>query len=169
MSLCVAFTSLITSLSSDVNVNFYVVDMDIDEQNKQRIRKSIDKFGQRAQLEFLTPNYERFSHLPRIGTFGIEIYLRLDLDLLLPQEIGYVLYIDADIVAVRDVSPLLSLDMENQVMGAVLDEALPQMGYAVPEACLQWKLDMAAPYFNSGVLWINLKRWREEQITQKGD
>lgn len=90
------------------------------------------------------------------------IYFRLFIPELLPQ-FEKVIYLDSDVVVVSDVAELWEIDMKEMVIGAVQDiqhrkrqkEVSAQLGMNA------WK------YFNSGVLLINCRAFREEQIKER--
>lgn len=74
-------------------------------------------------------------------------------------------YIDADTIILDDITPLWDTDLEGHAVAAVRDY-LP----CIRDAVANWReldLDPEAPYFNSGVLVLDLLRWREEGIPQR--
>ena len=88
------------------------------------------------------------------------MYYRLFLSELLDESIEKVLYLDTDTLVFRDLEDLFNTDMKNYGMGVVID------------ACADFnreKLNQKAVklYFNSGVLLMNLKKFRSENIIQK--
>jgi lipopolysaccharide biosynthesis glycosyltransferase len=56
-----------------------------------------------------------------LGRFGIGTLLRLSLDQALAREYSRVLYLDADVLAVQDVRPLLAAELAGKTIGAVPD------------------------------------------------
>jgi lipopolysaccharide biosynthesis glycosyltransferase len=87
---------------------------------------------------------------------------------ILPEDIPFVLYLDYDVLVMRDVSPLWNLDMDNYGVAAVAEPANPRWGYAerlsFMARTMGAEFEKDDPYFNSGVLFINLKRWREMDV-----
>jgi lipopolysaccharide biosynthesis glycosyltransferase len=74
-------------------------------------------------------------------------------------------YLDADTIVVEDISPLQFTDLEGLTTAAVRDY-LP----CVSDAVDNWKelnLAPSAPYFNSGVLVMDLAEWRAQDIAQR--
>jgi len=93
-------------------------------------------------------------------------YLRLGIAEYLPDEPA-ALYLDADILVLASLRPLLSTHLESSCLGAVRDPLSPTVaeGGVLPG----WKeLGLAAntPYFNAGVLLMNLDAWRSHQIAE---
>jgi lipopolysaccharide biosynthesis glycosyltransferase len=63
-----------------------------------------------------------------------------------------------------EIEPLLRVDLDGSVVAAVLDRVDAGLKQNLPglEA-----LPRVRDYFNAGVLLIDLKRWREEQVTER--
>ena len=86
----------------------------------------------------------------------IEAYLRLFLCDYLPEDIDKVLYLDGDMIVCQSISELWEWDLGEAAVGVVPDfkvfdvHHINNLGY-----------DVRYGYFNSGVLLINLKLWRE--------
>lgn len=90
--------------------------------------------------------------LPVTRQFSSSIYIRILLDRFIDRSQARVLYLDADTVVSADLTPLWTADLHNAVLGAVRDPFrldLDAIGFAPDE-----------PYFNSGVLLIDMQRWR---------
>ncbi len=87
-------------------------------------------------------------------------YARLLVGALLPPKIDRVLYLDGDIIVRGDIGPLWTTDLGGKTAGAVID--LPH--YARKSTL---GLPPDAPYFNAGVLLIDLERWRRLKIGER--
>jgi lipopolysaccharide biosynthesis glycosyltransferase len=95
------------------------------------------------------------------------MYLRLLIPHLLPDWFGRVLYIDGDVLVVGDLSSLCSLEMGGAPVMAVENFSEPTLGTAMPQLLHLIGASPDAPYFNSGVLLIDLPRWREERVSER--
>ena len=93
------------------------------------------------------------------------IYYRLLIPELFPQY-DKVLYMDCDTVALTDIAELYSIDIGENYIGAVSDQAVA----AVP-AFREYTKNalgiLAENYFNSGVIVMNLKKFREVNFYEK--
>ena len=111
--------------------------------------------------------FQGFSPGVWIDVFGAVskiIFARFLIPRLFPETVSRVLYLDADLLVFGDLGALWEVDLEGAVVGAVLD-------------ALDLPLKQGAPgldgmprvhhYFNSGVLLIDLPRWREERISER--
>src|SRR3984893_6204244 len=87
-------------------------------------------------------------------------YARLLMGDLLASEIDRIIYLDGDIVVRGDLSELWTMDLRGKTLGAVVD--LPHYPFnrllGLPDE---------APYFNAGVLLIDLRRWRDLKIGER--
>jgi lipopolysaccharide biosynthesis glycosyltransferase len=92
-------------------------------------------------------------------------FARLLIPRLFPETVRRVLYLDADLLVFDDLDPLWEADLEGAVLGAVLDGLdlhLKKNGKPGLEG-----MPRVRNYFNSGVLLIDLPRWRKEQISER--
>ena len=93
------------------------------------------------------------------------IYYRLLIPELFPQY-DKALYMDCDTVALTDVAQLYNIDIADNYIGAVADQAVA----AVPQFCEYTKNALGIDggrYFNSGVIVMNLKKFREVNFCEK--
>jgi len=97
---------------------------------------------------------------PVSGHITQAAYYRLLLGEILPLEVRRVLYLDSDIVVVGSIADLWSADLGSNVVGAVQDDVFN--GH--PDARARLGLPHGEDYFNSGVLLIDLERWRRERV-----
>lgn len=100
-----------------------------------------------------------FAHLPKTKIFPASVYFRLLIPIIF-KEYSFILYVDADIVAINSVNELLQQHLPVNVACCV-----------VKEPCEQRKLSLAigiadGDYFNSGMLYINTKIWNKNNISQ---
>lgn len=72
-----------------------------------------------------------------------------------------VLYLDSDVVVRRDLQGVFETDLAGYAVAAVADASFPTLGDSI-ENWREQGLDPDRPYFNSGVLLIDLERWRAD-------
>ncbi|MFF5176372.1 glycosyltransferase family 8 protein [Micromonospora sp. NPDC000089] len=100
--------------------------------------------------------------------FSTAMYLRLLVPGALPDEVRRVLYLDCDTLCTSSLAPLFAVDLGGVPLGAVRDpfhRRLLDMG-GIPGLPEYQHLDPWADYFNSGVLLIDVARWKECEVTE---
>jgi len=128
---------------SSRRLTFYVIDCGLGPNDKERMMLSIAE-DPNVSLVFIPLN----NNGP--GASQGPAWAKVDLIDLLPVE--RVLYIDADILARGDVGRLWDTDLDGKLLGACPDVGFP-LGHEKIER---------GPYFNSGVLLMDLTRIRGE-------
>ena len=94
--------------------------------------------------------------LPRAHlTFGS--LMRLTMASVLPPEVDKVLYIDVDTLVLRDLGTLYELELDGATLAALRE----------PMTHLQDLGVSSRSYFNSGVMLLNLDRWRNQNVEER--
>jgi lipopolysaccharide biosynthesis glycosyltransferase len=87
-------------------------------------------------------------------------YYRLALPKRLPLEMDRIIYLDTDVIVLRDIAELWHTDMKGHVVAAVDDP-----GVSPPEFAARWGLPAAQiGYFNAGVLLVDLAAVRGKGV-----
>jgi lipopolysaccharide biosynthesis glycosyltransferase len=86
-------------------------------------------------------------------------YYRLLMGDVLPADMQRVIYLDCDLMLCGDVAELWRFSLGDAIVAAVPDPGFTQSNVL--------GLPQDAPYFNAGVLLIDLVRWRREAIGEK--
>lgn len=100
--------------------------------------------------------------LPAVGRFGTVVWLRFLLPALLP-EVPRILYLDADVLVTGSTHPLWSADLRGCALAAVPNVVGADMRGHVEALGLA----PGAPFLNSGVLLMDLDRWRADGATAR--
>lgn len=132
-------------------------------------RDAIDSIGRDygAVLDFLPLDGsgildERIAGFPRIrlGRLNPIVYARLFLGELLDPSITRLLYLDSDIFVRGALDPLFGMDMAGHAIAAVLQ---PDRMLCIAGRDLRTRsaFSMAEPYFNAGVMLIDMDQYRQ--------
>lgn len=153
----VVIASILLNSDDKSFFNFYILDGNIEQENKDKIEKlkEIKNFN----LNFISIDENLFEVYKKIGThsyISLSAYYRLKLASLLPK-IDKVLYLDCDVIVSSDLTELFETDISEYYAAGVKDIAVNSSGY-VP------KLEKGNIYFNSGVLYFNLDKIRKDNI-----
>ncbi len=157
--LCVSIASILKNANSDDKFNFYILDGGISKARKTRIEdlRKIHDFN----VEFVKINDETFEECP-ITRSCVHIskptYYRYIIPRVKPN-LDKCFYFDCDIIVEKSLDEFWKMDFENNYAIAV--EELHQC--AINDA----KRLNVDTIFNAGVLLINLKKWKEDNIEQK--
>jgi lipopolysaccharide biosynthesis glycosyltransferase len=94
--------------------------------------------------------------LPVRAHYSIDNYTRLWMADFFPASVGKVLYLDSDMIVAGDIGGLWRADLGEAILGAV----------TIPGStrCAAFGIPEDYGYFNSGVLVVDLARWRQENI-----
>lgn len=86
-------------------------------------------------------------------------YYRLLLSSVLPQEIEKILYLDCDMVILRDISELFNLEIGGFALAASLDHFPYNQQHR-----MQLHMEVDERTFCSGIMLVNLKFWRDNNV-----
>lgn len=156
----VAIYSLLSNNSKFDNIRIFVVQDNIDPENLQNLQKIVGQFNN-AELVFIP--YKHWSdrlHLNMSWPISMSAYARLFIGDMLPSSIDKVLYLDSDMLINDDLSEIWNANLGDKIVGAVQDQVPDTVKFAVG-------LSSTDMYFNSGLLLINLAKWRKEKIGEK--
>lgn len=159
--LAVSLWSLLDHNREFEAVRIYVLSMGLSDQDKERLQAIGDHFGRELTVIELGDIKRRFSHQVDTGGFDASIMARLFLAEALPEEANRVLYLDCDTVIDSSLKELWETDLSSSILGAVMEPTI------YPEIKKEIGLSPEEPYFNSGVLLIDVDRWRKEQAQEK--
>lgn len=141
-----------------------VIDESVSETDKE-ILIQISKESEYVDLKFRLIDGHIFDNFPNLGN-GVYVskatYYRLYLTEILPHDMDKVLYLDCDMIIRKDLINLWNTEIDNVAVAVALDgmDGLIQLYNRL-------QYPVAKGYFNAGMLLINLKYWRENNIMNK--
>ena len=161
----VALSSLIENASKNYNYNIHILNTGLLDSNKNAIMKLANK-NFNIIFEDISYCIEPIKALLKdVYHFSVVMYYRLFIEKLFPQY-DKVLYLDCDIVVLGDISKLYNTNLYNNLVGACQEQVINNnetfkdyatFGVGVP----------CEKYFNSGILVMNLKKFRQEKIAEQ--
>lgn len=153
---CLACATSVLENNQKNDVSIYILTKEISEEYITYFNNLSQKYNRR--IEIITISSEHFSHLKISDRFRDSIYYRFLIPDLIDAE--KVLYLDADTIVVNDLKDLWDMDLDNFACGAIEDQANDDIR-------IHNRTETDNPYFNSGVLLINSRYWREHNLNQK--
>lgn len=156
----VAMYSLMIHNQKAKKLNFFVVDNHISEDNLSKLKQVVEGFCN-STINFIQfDSYAKELQLDMPWPISMSAYARLFAAEMLPKDIDRVLYLDCDMIINHDLSDLWNSDLRGNCIGAVQD----QVRSVIKENVGLCSTDK---YFNSGLLLVDLKRWRKLNIGQQ--
>lgn len=153
----VAICSIFENKTTEKNINIFILDGGINETNKEKLINISKKYN--FYLEFKKVSNEKIKKLKTTGHITHPTYYRIMIPEIFPN-LNKVLYLDCDILVTGDLLDLYLIDIEKYFIAAC-DE----------EDYIKGRLEILEipnhKYFNAGVLLINLKKWRKENLSKK--
>lgn len=156
----VAMYSLMTHNQKAEKLNFFVVDNHITDDNLAKLRQVVEGFCNSTLFFIPFDSYAKELQLDMPWPISMSAYGRLFAADLLSSDIDRVLYLDCDMIINHDLTELWEYDLGDYCIGAVQDQVSPKVKEAVG-------MNPRSPYFNSGMLLIELKKWRELNVCSR--
>ncbi|MBW4598123.1 MAG: glycosyltransferase family 8 protein [Calothrix sp. FI2-JRJ7] len=169
MGLAVTLYSALANLDPGRAVDFYIIDGGISNQNRHRLTRVLSSDRITVRLKWLKPNCESLGEVWVSEQWGLATYFRLLAPELLPTQLNRVIYLDSDLVVEGSLAKLWEEEFDDCPALAVQDYWLPYVSttWALHETYQELGLPPDTHYCNSGVIVMNLKHWREENLAQK--
>lgn len=145
--------------NQDVKLFVHIYTLGIGKEDLEHYRNLAKTFGQKLLIEEM-PDIEHLAGESLFfGKLSIVAYLRLFLVKLLPEDVGRVLWLDADTLIVGSVRELIKTDLEGFGGAAALNFGGVNKrlhGFGRKES-----------YYNDGVFLFNLDYWRANGVYEK--
>jgi lipopolysaccharide biosynthesis glycosyltransferase len=137
---------------------FHLLTSGLSRDSHARLHDFTEKEGIDLRIVDLEPLLPLLHSLPVWGHITTAAYFRLLIPAALPAEAQTAIYLDCDLLVLKNLRALADLDLCGHAVAAVTDfmqeDYWQDLGLARQE-----------DYFNSGVLVINLNYWRSHDVT----
>ena len=156
-----AIASLLLNASKNKRINIYVLQQNLNYSNRRNLAQ-LEKLRHNTCIDLLKVDNSKFKFLPLIsGIHTIETYFRLGLSTILPK-INKLIYLDADVIVMGNIKKLWEQEIGDNILLAVEEPKYLN-------ECRLESLGMKSnsPYFNAGVLLMDLKKMRDFGLEQK--
>lgn len=146
----------INNVDMDEIVIYYIGDKLTDESQGDLI-SLVNEYGRKI---IFVPMPKHFERLKGSNRNGQTVFCYCYLQDLLPVSVEKVLLLEGDQIVTGNLSELYNIDIANFYIAAVDD---------LQSNVYKKKIGMktASPYVNCGMILYNLKKWREDNITEK--
>lgn len=167
MPMTVMLCSVLANLKTAAPLLISVLDGGIQHATKQKVLRSLRSQPAPFHLEWLQPDHTLLQGLPLCHRYTLAAYYRLLIPEALPAHLNKVIYLDCDMVVQGNLADLWQLEVGDHYVLAVQDDYQPVVSSRGGCGLSNYRelgLHPEQPYFNSGLLVINLKKWREDAI-----
>ena len=153
--LCAALISLLEN-NNDMVFDIYILSSGMSKTSLNRINSISNSYH--CTINYITISDELFvEHAIAHPFYPKGIYYRL----LIPELIDKdkVLYLDCDIIVNGSIKELYNIDLKDYYVGAIEDPGFDRHD--------QLRMNKSAKYFNSGIMLINLAKWKNTGLQKK--
>src|SRR5437870_7280431 len=161
-----AVISALSHLDAARQVNLKVLDGGLSRPSTETLSRLVDRVGGPVRLEFVTVHPSVFSKATLRPGRSHMTYCRLLLPHLL--DVPRLIYLDCDVLVFRDLSELFDLELSaGKILAAVPDSETLTLSDDSQRIAGAMNLPADGPYFNSGVMLMNLDEVRKQHFFER--
>lgn len=161
-------TSLILNCSQRRRLAIYMFDGGIPRGCKQKVERVLRQVGNgKVDFTWISPDLSDLAGLRVVGHVSKSAFLRLLIPRFLSRQAEKAIYLDCDLIVEKNIINLWDTNIANYSHAAVQDVAVPYV--SDPRGVQLYEergFDPFSPYFNSGVLVVNLPWWRKKNVSK---
>lgn len=155
----VSMISLFQNNKEFKSINVYIIENNISASNKKNIITISQNYNRSVHFIDFYP-FALKLQLNIGNSISINSYARLFITSIMENDIDKVIYLDCDSIINHSLMDLWKKDISEYYVAGVCDTVSDNTK-------LRINMDINKPYINAGMLLINLKKWREENVEQK--
>lgn len=155
----VSMVSLFENNTIFNNITVYLIENNISQDNKNKLNEICITY--KREIVFI--NFKELSNklqLNIVNSISISAYARLFISSVIEKNIEKILYIDCDSVINCSLESLWNININKYSVAGVKDTVSDKTKEKV-------NMEKNNHYINSGMLLINLKKWREDNVEKK--
>lgn len=156
----VAIDSLLLHNIDVPKIRLFIIDNHISQLNIDKLESVVNSFKNSEIFYIPFESYVKKLSLNLAWPISLSSYARLFVGEMLPADVERVLYMDCDIVVKGSLLKLWNWNLGDNCLGAIQDTIPARTKASVG-------LSPTQPYFNAGVLLIDLKRWRQNKVGER--
>ncbi len=145
-------------------INIHILNNNISRGNIEKLNSLKDKYSRLDLFFYNIHDYFKEFNIDNLincelnnneffKILGISTFSRLFMADILPNEIDKILYLDSDIVVLRDLHEFYNIDLKDNYCAGVID--------IMSNISKSYHNPNAQAYINCGVLLISLEKWRK--------
>lgn len=157
----VSIVSLLENSKDMDDIIIYILDSGIKDKNKEKVESLCSKYKRSKPIWILAKNIsEELGMKVNTDRGSLSQYGRLFVSSVLPNTVDRVLYLDCDTIINKSINELWNLNMNGKTIAAMMDAFSSKYRNNIG-------LKPNDIMFNSGVMLIDLKKWKENNIEKK--
>lgn len=157
----VSLYSLLEHNKEAGELSVYVLSVGMSQENRERLLSIAGEAKRPLTVIEMGDLKERIHGNVDTRGFDISAMTRLFAAEALPDAVKKAIYLDCDTVILGNLEPLWNTDLKGALIGMVPEPTV----YEEMKASIDLAKD--DPYYNSGVLLMDLERWRQEGLQDK--
>lgn len=157
--LYITLYSLLVNLDKEHHCNIYILDWWLNKKSKNFVDSLLGRFIW-INIFYVETNVGNYRQYPSFNGTR-QTYFRLDIPNLIPSNVDRILYLDPDIIINWDISDMYNTNLDWYAIWAPTEEKIHLVyDYILNFHNKNW-------YFNGWVLLMNLKNFREKNLSNK--
>ncbi|HEX9801363.1 MAG TPA: glycosyltransferase family 8 protein [Thermoanaerobaculia bacterium] len=165
LPLAVMLHSAAAHLAPEWRLVVYVVDDGIATRDREQVATAL---GARGTVTWLPALWPATTALPTWGGMPLTTYQKLTLAEWLPAGVERAIWLDCDVLVLADLGRLWLEPTGGAAALAVQDRIVPTLSSRFGVAARgELGLSDDAPYFNAGVMLVDLGRWRRNGVAAR--
>ncbi|MBQ9364208.1 MAG: glycosyltransferase family 8 protein [Schwartzia sp.] len=154
----VAIVSILAN-SPRGGIIFHIIGDCLSDEKKSKISATAENFHSRAIFYDADDDGHDFYVSAGLSRAA---YARLAIAEILPGDVSRAIYLDGDLIVTDDIKKLFMHDMGDMPIAGTMDLGIMASSKRRREKNIVIGLERNEPYFNSGVLLMDIKKWRDE-------
>lgn len=156
LPLHIVFLSILQNTSAPQKISLFVIDGGVQEEKKTKFTHEIESLG--SSIQFIDFDKSLYDDFPTIAHISAPAYYRISIPEIFSDNVKRAIYLDCDLIVKGDIKELWETDLEGHALAAaenIASSTFLKSGLAQQD------------YFNSGVLVLDLEKWRKEDLSEK--
>ena len=156
----ISIYSLLQNNKECENIRFFIVDSGISKINREKIKNVIEESGREITFYEMPSFGEILGKDVDTGRWNINVYSKLFVGSILPDDVHKVISVDCDTVIVQSLAELWNTDISKAIVAGVNEAMSKQYRFNLGKKDQDY-------YLNSGLLMFNVDAMRKEGYEQK--
>lgn len=149
---------------------FHLCHRPLSDEHRADLDKITEEFGATLRYYDLTTTAkftELAGRVPHHKRLTDIVYARFVIDRFLPADVERLIYLDCDMMVMAPIENLWNVDLRGKPLAAVKDPWGTFIGSGKDIKARGRILDPADPYFNAGLMVIDIARWRALNVAEQ--